>query len=208
MAMLRLHVNLEHPQPRHVRRAAQIARSGGLLIYPTDTTYGLGCDLYAKRAVERIYKVKGLSRKHPLSFICADLSEVAHYAIIEDWHYRILRHLLPGQYTFILPAGREVPRIVQSKVQTVGIRIPASPVSVALVKELGHPLISTTVPHLREEETAYVNDPDDAAALYRHSVEVLLDAGVLYGGPSSVVDLSGEAPRILRRGFGDLSYFE
>lgn len=206
--MLRLHVNLEHPQPRHIARAAEALRGGGLVIYPTDTTYGLGCDLFAKRSIDRIYQLRGLEASHKLSFLCSDLSEVARYGIVEDRNYRILRHHMPGKYTFVLKATREVPKIVQSNARTVGIRIPENPVCLALIRELGHPIISTTVARVGQTGPDYLNDPDDIVPSFGRSVEVLLDAGLLVGEPSSVIDLTGEQPTILRRGSGDLSWLE
>lgn len=204
--MLRLHVKPEHPQPRHIGRAGEVLRAGGLAVYPTDTTYGLGCDIYAKRSIERIYQLKGMDKKRRLSFLCSDLSQVAHYAVVEDKTYRILRHHVPGPYTFILPATREVPKVVQSNQNTVGIRVPASPVCTALLQELGHPIISTTVARSVDGEAAYTNDPDEIAAMFGSSVDVLLDGGSLYGEPSSVIDLTGDEPVIVRRGSGDLSW--
>ncbi len=127
-----------------MQRAAQVLAQGGIVVYPTDTAYGLGCDIYAKRAIERIYLLKHMERKRPLSFVCADLSDIARYAAIDNLQYRILRHHLPGPYTFILPATKEVPRILTSKTRTVGVRVPKHPVSMALVTQLGHPIVSTT----------------------------------------------------------------
>ncbi len=204
--MLRLHLNLEHPQPRHIERVAGLLRGGGLAIYPTDTTYGLGCDLYAKRSIDRIYQLKGLDKKHRLSFLCDDLSLVSRYAVLEDRAYRILRHHVPGPYTFLLPATREVPKIIQSKTRTVGIRIPVSPVCSALIRELGHPIISTTVSRQIDGEANHMNDPDDIAKSFGRSVEALMDGGPLHGEPSSVIDLTGDEPVIIRRGSGDLSW--
>ncbi len=204
--MLRLHVKPEHPQPRHIERAVEILRQGGLAVYPTDTTYGLGCDIYAKRSIDRIYHLKGMDRKHRLSFLCSDLSEVARYAVIEDRNYRILRHHVPGTYTFVLPATREVPRIVQSNARTVGVRIPNSPTCKALIQGLGHPIISTTVGRVVNGEQTHTNDPDEVARVFRKSIDILLDAGPLYGEPSSVIDLTGDQPVVLREGSGDLSW--
>jgi tRNA threonylcarbamoyl adenosine modification protein (Sua5/YciO/YrdC/YwlC family) len=205
--MLRLHVKLDHPQPRHIARTIEVLRAGGIAVYPTDTTYGLGCDIYSKRSIDRIYQLKGLDKKHRLSFLCADLSQVAHYAIVEDKNYRILRHHVPGPYTFILPATREVPKIVQTNTQTVGIRVPQSPVCLALLQELGHPIISTTVARsLDGGEAEYSNDPDEIIAMFGHSIDLLLDGGPLNGEPSSVIDLTGPEPVIVRKGSGDLSW--
>jgi tRNA threonylcarbamoyl adenosine modification protein (Sua5/YciO/YrdC/YwlC family) len=204
--MLRFHMNLQHPQPRHITKAIEVLRTGGLVVYPTDTTYGMGCDIYAKRSIERIYFIKGLDAKHRLSFICADLSEVSRYAIVENHNYRILRHHVPGPYTFILPAGREVPKILQSNARTVGVRIPESPVCTALVRELGHPIITTTVGRTVDGEGAFTNDPNEVIRLFGRSIEVLLDGGDLHGEPSSVIDLTGDQPVVLRVGAGDLSW--
>ena len=128
--------------------------------------------------------------------------------MVEDRNYRILRHHFPGKYTFILPATREVPKIVQTKTRTVGIRIPDSPTCLALIRELGHPIISTTVNRRIDGESDYLNDPDEIAEVFGRSVEVLLDAEPLYGEPSTVVDLTGDKPEILRYGSGDVSWLE
>lgn len=204
--MLRLQIKYQHPNPRHIRRAAEIIRSGGLVVYPTDTTYGMGCDLFAKRSIDRIYRLKGLSPSQQLAFVCADLSEVSRYAVVENRNYRILRHHLPGKYTFVLPATRDVPKNIQSKRRQVGIRIPDSPAAVDLVREVGHPLVSTTVARQVDGEATYSNDPDEIADMLRRSIDVMLDAGPLYEEPSTVVDLTQEEPLIVRRGSGDVSW--
>ena len=202
--MLRLQIESTRPNPRHVARAAEMLKSGGLAIYPTDTTYGLGCDLYSKRSVERFYQLKGMDRKQRLSFLCNDLSEISRYAVVENRNYRILKHHVPGPYTFILPATREVPKIVQTNTRTVGIRIPSSATCQLLISELGHPLITTTV----ARQSEYTNDPDEIMNMFGRSVEVFLDGGALYGEPSSVVDLTGDEPEIIREGSGDLEWLK
>ena len=204
--MVRFHISKENPQPRSIRKAAELVRAGGLAIYPTDTTYGLGCDLYSKRSMDRIYSLKGMNKKQPLSFMCADLSEVARYAIVEDRNYRILRQVLPGKYTFILPASREVPKIVQSKRRHVGIRIPDNAAALALIRELGHPLITTTAAREVEGEVSYSNDPDEIAKVFGRSIDVFLDAGALYDGPSTIVDLTGDSPVVIRQGSGSTDW--
>lgn len=209
--MLRLTVHPKNPQARHLDRAAALIRTGALVIYPTDTTYGLGCDIFAKRSVERIYQLKGISPKQPLSFVCADLAQIAQYAEVHNAAYRILRNHTPGKYTFVLPATRAAPRQLQSQARRVGVRIADDPVCLALTRQLGHPIISTTVtqggqgPH---SVLAPVNDPELIAAQFAHSVDVLLDAGVLLGHPSSVVDLTQSTPRILREGSGDVQLLQ
>ena len=204
--MLRLHINVKHPQPRHVTRAVGVLRSGGIAVFPTDTTYGLGCDIFSKRSIDRIYHLKGMDRSHPLSFLCSDLAEVARYAIVEDHNYRILRQKTPGKYTFILPASREVPKIVQSKQRTVGVRIPDSPLCLEMIRQLGHPIISTTVARSMNGEQSYTNDPDEVVKLFGRSIELLLDGEALYEKPSSVIDLTGELPKVIREGAGDISW--
>jgi tRNA threonylcarbamoyl adenosine modification protein (Sua5/YciO/YrdC/YwlC family) len=204
--MQRLAIHPDNPQARHVKRAVEGLRAGNLVVYPTDTTYGLGCDIYAKRTIDRIYQLKGMDPKHPLSFVCADLSEVARYAVLDNRNFQILRRTLPGKYTFVLPATREVPKLMQSNRRTVGIRIPHSAVCAALIRELGHPLVSTTVSREGSEAAEHSHDPDKIAADFAHAVDIFLDAGPLYGEPSSVVDLTGPQPEVLRRGSGDLSW--
>lgn len=206
MSILRLQMNLEHPQPRHIGRAVEMLRQGMTVIYPTDTTYGLGCDIYSKRSIDRIYMLKGLDQKHPLSFICSDLSQVAQYASVENKNYKILRHHAPGEYTFILPATREVPKLMQSNARSVGIRIPKSAVCKALIDELGHPIVSTTVGRTVDGQQSYTNDPDEMMRLFGRTVDLFLDVGMLYGEPSSVIDLTGDEPKVLRKGSGDLSW--
>ena len=208
MPLLRAHIKLDHPQPRHISRAVEILRSGGVGVYPTDTTYGLGCDLYSKRSTDRVYQIKGMDKSHPMSFLCSDLSEVARYAVVENRNYRILRHHLPGKYTFILPASREVPKVVQSKRRTVGVRIPDSPVCLALVRELGHPLITTTATREIESEKSSANDPDEVMRVFGRLVDVFLDAGAIYEQPSTVVDLTGSEPVVVREGSGDVSWLK
>lgn len=209
MKMLRLPVNLEHPQPRHIGRAVEILRAGGLAIYPTDTTYGLGCDIYHKRSIERILQIKGLDPKHHLSFICSDLSDMARYAQVDNTMFSILRQHTPGPYTFILPATKEVPRIVISRGKTVGIRVPASPVLLALVEAVGHPLITTTVGKTERVVATprpVYYEPDDIVADFGQQVDVFLDGGRILGEPSTLIDLTTTPPSLLRKGAGAVDW--
>ena len=214
--MERLKIHLEHPQRRHVVRVIECMRAGGVVICPTDTTYGLCCDLFLPRSIDRIRRLKGLEADHPLSFLCPDLSDIARYGIVEDRNFRILRRHTPGRYTFVLPATREVPRLVQNrKTRTVGIRIPESAVCRAMLEELGHPIITTTVALPRQQQgkqaasqQAYLNDPDVIEQAFGRSVDMFLDGGPIHGEPSSVIDLTGEAPVILRAGSGDTSWID
>ncbi len=197
--MLRIQIDPEHPDPRLIRRAVQHLRSGGVIAYPTDTVYGIGCDISQKKAVDRVYALKRMKPDQPLAFICPDLGDLARYAMVDDRTYRLMRRLTPGPYCFILKATREAPRILHlsKKRKTVGIRVPHHEVPLALVRELGSPIVSTTASWDGEP----LNDPTDIAAYYS-GIDVLLDAG--WGGlePSTVVDLSGDEPEIVRAGAG------
>ena len=198
---------MDHPQPRPISRATEVLRSGGLAIYPTDTTYGLGCDIYAKRTIDRLYELKGVSiKERRFSFICSDLAEVARYAIVENHNYKILRRHFPGKYTFILPATREVPRVLQTSARTIGIRIPENPACLELVRSLGHPIINTTVSRQSGGLTDYTNDPTEIVQYFQRSAEVFLDAGPLYGEPTTIVDLTGDTPNVVREGSGSLDW--
>jgi tRNA threonylcarbamoyl adenosine modification protein (Sua5/YciO/YrdC/YwlC family) len=198
-----LSVNPLHPEPRKIRRAVDALEAGEAIGYPTDTVYGLGCDLLNKRAVDRLYQIKRMERTQQLAFVCPDLANIARYAIVEDRTYRLLKHYLPGPYCFILEATREVPKLIQTKRRTVGIRVPNHAVALALVRELGRPIISTTAaPH---GEEPYV-DPDEIDAKFK-GLAFVLDAG---GGgrlPTTVIDLTDTYPKIIRAGAGSVEDF-
>ncbi|MCK9275524.1 MAG: L-threonylcarbamoyladenylate synthase [Syntrophales bacterium] len=197
-------INSDNPQMRLIRKAVDFLNDGGILIYPTDTVYGMGCDLFNKRAIERIYDIKRRSRSQPFSFICSDLSDISNYANVPNYAYKIMRHLLPGPYTFILAASRMVPKILLPKRKEVGIRIPDNRICLTLVKEFGRPIISTSV---KGENNEIMNDPAEMEEFYRHSVDLVIDGGILGSELSSVVSLTGEAPEIIREGKGDISAF-
>ena len=194
-----LSVNPEHPEPHKIRRAVDALERGEVIAYPTDTVYGLGCDLFNKKAIDRLYQIKRMSSSQPLAFICPDLADIARYAIVENTTYRTLRRLLPGPYCFILEATREVPRLVQSKRKTVGIRIPNHAVILAVVRELGRPVISTTA-NLPGESEALI-DPDEIDDRFP-GLAMVLDAGACGLTPTTVVDLSQGTPVVVRQGAG------
>lgn len=197
--MERLEIHPENPQGRYIKQAADMVGSGGVIIYPTDTVYGLGCNLFEKRAIERIYQIKGKKKKSKLGLICPDLKDIAKYAHVSTPAYKIMRSLLPGPFTFILTASRLVPKILVEKRKTVGIRVPDNNTCHKLLEMCGHPLISTS---LNMPEIPYLNDPDDIEDTFCHQVDLFLDAG--FGGlePSTVIDLSGPEPIVIRQGKG------
>lgn len=195
-----LSINAEHPEPRKIQRAVDILQKGGVIGYPTDTVYGLGCDLMNKQAIERLYQIKGMQRDKSLAFVCPDLSDIARYAVVENATYRVLRRALPGPYCFILPATREVPKIVHLKQKTVGIRVPAHPVTIALVRELGRPLISTTA--ARPGEDPHV-DPWEIDESFP-GLDLVLDAGAGGTVPTTVIDLSQGEAKVIREGAGSI----
>lgn len=198
---MRLPINPNHPEPRKIARAVDVMRRGGVIAYPTDTVYGLGCDIFDKKAVEAIYRMKRMQKDQLLSFVCPSISEVARYAIIEDWAHRILRSLLPGPYTFILRPTREVPKVLRMKRKTVGIRIPDHPVALALVEALGHPVASSSA-SLDGEQFVDPADIEDRMP----QVELVLDAEGVGLVPSTVVDLSGDQPEVVRMGAGPVDW--
>jgi len=195
-------IDPQHPQPRLIERAVQALSSGGLVAFPTDTYYGIGCDLFDKRAIERIYQLKQLPKTHELSFICLDLAEVARYAVVDNAAYRVLRRKTPGPFTFILPATRLVPDLVLRRQKTVGIRVPDSPIALALVRQLAHPLISTSAATPGGE---VLIDAKDIKEQLGHGLDLVLDGGYKANEPSSVIDLTGPEPVVVRQGKGDAS---
>jgi len=189
------------PQPRLIRQVVEILRSGGIIIYPTDTVYGIGCDILQADAIERICRLKGIdSHKANLSFICNDLSHLSEYTKpISTPTFRLLKEHLPGPYTFILPASKLVPKILQSKKSTIGLRIPDNSIAMALVRELSRPILSTSLPGEQVEDTT---DPDVMYENFGKQVDAVIDGGI--GGmiPSTVVDCSTDLPEVIREGAG------
>lgn len=198
-----LAIHPDHPEPRKIRRAVEVLEQGGVIAYPTDTVYGLGCDLTNKHAIDRLYALKGMERTQKLSFICPDLSDIARYAIVDNPVYRVLRRFLPGPYTFILQATRDVPKLVQMKRRSVGIRIPALQAPRSLAQELGRPILSTTA--ARPGEEAFI-DPHEIHAAFP-GLALVLDGGAGGITPTTVVDLTQSPPAVLRQGAGPVDEF-
>jgi tRNA threonylcarbamoyl adenosine modification protein (Sua5/YciO/YrdC/YwlC family) len=194
----------DNPQKRYINKAVEVLREGGVIIYPTYTLYGFGCDIFNKNALERIYAIKNEPTSKLYSFVCPDLKDISKYAKVSDYAYKKMKRLLPGPYTFVLPASREVPKKLWTKRRTVGIRIPDNPIAIELAKELGRPILSTSVTN-RLGETYH--NPDEIRHVFNHSVDLMLAMGTLDGSPSTIVDLSGDEPEIIREGAGDISYF-
>lgn len=195
-----------HPQARLVRRAADIVRAGGLVAYPTDSCYALGCLASETKALERLRRVRGIDERHHLTLMCRDLSEIARYAMIDDARYRIVRQATPGSYTFILPARREVPRRAQhARRKTIGVRIPGHPVAHALLAELDAPMLSATL--VPPGEAQPLSDAGEIRARLERQIDLVIDAGSCGVEPSTVIDLTGDAPVVLRRGRGSLAPF-
>lgn len=195
----------ETPQLRFINKAIERLKTGGVIIYPTDTIYGLGCNIYEKSALERIFSIKRETGTKLLSFVCADLKDISKYALVSDYAYRVMKRLLPGPYTFILPAAKQVPKKLWSKRKTIGIRVPDNPIALKLTQELGNPLISTSVTNRKGE---VLSDPFEIKNIFNSQVDLMLASGKLAGDPSSIIDLSGESPEIIRKGAGDVSLFQ
>lgn len=202
MEYLELHPDT--PQQRYINKAVKVLKEGGVIIYPTDTVYGIGCDIFNKNALERIFSIKNDGITKLFSFVCSDLKDIAKYAKVSDYAYRMMKHHLPGPYTFILPAAKEVPKKLWTKRKTVGIRIPNHEICLKLVAELGNPIISTSTTN---RKGSLVLDPVEIKSIFQSQVDLMLSQGGLPGKLSSVIDLSGDTPEIVREGAGDISAF-
>ena len=202
-----LTIHSKTPEPRAVRKAAEVLTSGGIVIYPTDTVYGIGCSVENKDAIERIHLIKGQRTDKPFSFVCSDLKNISEYAHVSNAAFKIMKHLIPGPYTFILPAARmkHLPKILVSKRKTVGIRVPDSPIALTLVRELGHPILSTSA---TDETGEILNDPARIAEQFQSVVDLILDGGLLLSKPSTVLDLTNDRAKVVRLGAGDVSFLE
>ena len=207
MAATLLKINPDNPQAAKIAQVAEVLRNGGIIIYPTDTIYGLGCDLHNQRAVERVFKFKGLKpEKANLSFICKDLTHISDYAKMDTQVYKVMKKALPGPFTFILEAGNKLPKVAGVRKKTVGIRVPDHKIPRCLVEELGNPLISTSL-HDDDEILEYATDPELLYEKYKHLVDVVIDAGAGNNVPSTVVSCESGDFAILRQGAGDLEQY-
>jgi tRNA threonylcarbamoyl adenosine modification protein (Sua5/YciO/YrdC/YwlC family) len=197
-------INPKNPQSRLIRRVVEVLEGGGVIGYPTDTIYGLGCDLFHPEAIRKIHRLKKLAGKKPLSFICSDLKDISHYAYVSNYAYKMMKRLLPGAYTFVLKATKLVPKMAMTKQNTVGIRIPDNKICLSLVKELGHPIVSTSV--YKPDEGLY-NDPAEIEERFGKQLDLVIDGGMILAEHSSIIDLTDDSPKVIRKGKGDVSLF-
>jgi tRNA threonylcarbamoyl adenosine modification protein (Sua5/YciO/YrdC/YwlC family) len=198
-------INPKNPQRRLIRRVVEILEGGGVIGYPTDTIYGVGCDLFNPEAIRKVHRLKKLDGKKLLSFICSDLKDISQYAYVSNYAYKMMKRLLPGAYTFVLKATKLVPKIAMTKQNTVGIRIPDNKICLALVKELGHPIISTSV--YKPDEGLY-NEPAEIEERFGKQLDLVIDGGIIVAEHSSIVDLTDDSPKVIRKGKGDVSLFQ
>ncbi|MDO8969005.1 MAG: L-threonylcarbamoyladenylate synthase [Algoriphagus sp.] len=195
----------QNPDPKRVRQVVDVLRNGGIIIYPTDTVYGMGCDITNQRAVERICKIKGINpKKHNFSFVCADLSNISQYTrVITKPVFKMMKKGFPGPFTFILEASSLVPKILHSNKKTVGIRVPDHSISRAIVEELGQPILSTSI-HDEDEVVEYSTDPELIFEKYQNLVDIVIDGGYGQNVASTILDCTGDEVEIIRQGLGQL----
>lgn len=198
-----LAINPDNPQQRLVRQVVNVLENGGVIAYPTDTTYGIGCSIFSRKGVERIYQIKQREKKKPFSFICASQADIAKYAQVSNYAFKLMKRLLPGAYTFVLDATKIVPDLLTTKQKTVGIRMPDNAICSAIVEMLGHPIVTTSA-NLSGEEP--IGDPREVFRLMGKQLDVVVDGGMLSADVSSVVSLLGDRPVVLRSGAGDTGW--
>jgi tRNA threonylcarbamoyl adenosine modification protein (Sua5/YciO/YrdC/YwlC family) len=200
-----ININAQNPQLRLIRKVVDILKKGGIVVYPTDTYYGIGCDLMNPKAIEKIYLIKRRDKSKPFSFICSDLTNISRYAKVSNYAYRTMKRLLPGPYTFILEGSRLVPKIMLTKRKTAGIRVPNNAICLALVRELGNPIITTSA---TTPEGESFRDASLIRDQFGRQVDAVIDGSGVSGEPSSIISLIEDTPQIIRRGAGDVSLFE
>ena len=199
-------INPDNPQQRLIDKVVDRLKRGAIICYPTDTGYGIGCDFSCQKAVKRITQIKNRPKGKPFSFMCSDLKHISNYAHVSNIAYRLLKKNLPGPYTFVLPGTKLVPKAMATKQKTVGIRVPENPICQMLLETLGNPIINTSLPG--EEGEVPAADPYDIDSLYGKKVDLVVDGGNVYSDPSSLVDLTGDFPVVLREGKGDVAPFQ
>lgn len=199
------YIHPENPQPRLINQAVEIIKKGGVIVYPTDSGYALGCAIGDKQAMDRIVAIRKLPENHNFTLICSDLSELSRYALVDNQNYRLIKNNTPNPYTFILPATKEIPRRLMTKRKTIGIRVPNNPIALALISALAEPILSCSLMLPNEEITQ--SDPDEIREYLEHQVDLIIHGGYLGQAPTTVIDLTGESPTIIRVGSGDPTPF-
>ena len=200
-----LKINPINPQQRLIAKAVEVFKAGGIVVYPTDTHYGIGCDIMNKRAIERIYQLKQRNKNKPFSFICSGLKNISHYAKVSNYAYKTMRRLLPGPYTFILEGSKLVPKIMLTKRKTAGIRVPDNKICLTLVEELGNPIINTSA---SMPDGSILDDASLIHDTFKNQIDIVIDGTSVSGNASSVISLIDDEPEVLRKGMGDVSIFE
>ena len=198
-------INPKNPQERLIIKVVDILKKGGIIAYPTDTYYGIGCDIMNKKAIEKIYQLKQRNRIKPFSFICSGLKNISHYAKVSNYAYKTMKRLLPGPYTFVLEGSKLVPKIMLTKRKTAGIRVPDHPICLELVETLGNPIITTSA--TMPDGTNFF-DPSLIHDFFHPRIDVVIDGGPVPGYPSSVISLINDMPEVIRKGRGDITVFE
>jgi tRNA threonylcarbamoyl adenosine modification protein (Sua5/YciO/YrdC/YwlC family) len=200
-----IEINPCNPQPRLISQVVDILKKGGIICYPTDTMYGVGCDIFNQKAVKRIYQLKKRPKHKPFSFMCSSLKNISKYGHVGNTAYRLMRKNLPGPYTLVLPGSKMVPKIMLTRQKTVGIRVPDNPICLAIIEELGNPILNTSA-HLEDHQEPVIDglDVDD---LFGKQVDLIIDGGEVYPDPSTVISLISDQPEILREGKGDITPF-
>jgi len=200
-----LNINQENPQGRLIAQVVEKLKQGGVIAYPTDTTYGIGCNIFNRRGIKSIYQIKQRDARKPFSFICSDLSDAANYAQVSNFAFKIMKRHLPGPYTFVLAATRVVPDTLTTRQKTVGIRIPDDEIALAIVRQLGHPLVTTSA-NLTGETP--LHDPAEIEETMGRMLDFVIDGGIRYGDPSTVISLIDDQVEVLREGCGDISWID
>ena len=200
-----ININQQNPQQRLILKVVDILKNGGIVVYPTDTYYGIGCDIMNKKAIERIYQLKQRNKNKPFSFICSGLKNISRYAKVSNYTYKTMKRLLPGPYTFILEGSKLVPKIMLTHRRTAGIRVPDNPICLALVEELGNPVITTsaTMP-----DGTIFHDASLIHDYFGNRIDAVVGGSIVPGRPSSVIMLIDDIPEVIRKGLGDVSIFE
>jgi tRNA threonylcarbamoyl adenosine modification protein (Sua5/YciO/YrdC/YwlC family) len=198
-------INPDNPQPRHIRQIAEKLRSGAVICYPTDTVYGIGCDIFNQKAIKKIFQIKKRAKHKPFSFMCSGLKNVNDYGHVSNMAYRIMKKALPGPFTFVLSASKLVPKIMITKQKTVGIRVPDNNICLALIEELGNPILTTSA--ILDKEGAPLSEAYEFDELLGNMVDLVIDGGMVFPDPSTIISFTGDEPEILRQGKGDASQF-